>query len=151
MNQVQSILSRVESSPMTSLIVFMSWQAPRHESTLHCASFETFVSLAKSRLQSDFTAHKLNGVYGGVAEESCMMQFDNINQLDALNLIEDAILLGKDLGQDSILTSSVKSSRLYSCQSGHVDAVGQGYQLLENPADNYSELNGVKFSLNLEF
>jgi hypothetical protein len=152
MTQVNELLKNVEKNSNTKLLIFMSWQAPRHKASLKADSFSEFVELAKSSLSAKFKAQHINGQYQGIKEESAMLLVEGLDVSEALTLVDEAVKLGNLLGQDSILVSSVKSSHLYNCQSGHVDATGQGYEILPNEiADDYSVLNGIKFRLNLSF
>lgn len=152
-DNIESFLKNVEAARNTKLLVLISWQNPHSKPSVECSSFEAFEALAKAELAGLNAIVPVLGVYSGTSEESAMIIFDKVaDHIEAFSIVDSAIELGKKLGQQSVMTSSVVSNALWNCATGHAEYVGKGFKVNEQTdTQNYSKINDMKFSLNINF
>lgn len=94
------------------------------------------------------------GQYGGVVENSFSVSFNHaLSLVDKLMIIDIIENLSKDLGQESFIFRNESNNQvMFNAQNGSVMATGTDFSLLnEDTVNNFSIINGVKFSLNFEF
>lgn len=149
---IAQFLNDVKTSKNTKLLVFVSYQNPYIPPKLKINSFEEFKTLVQSEMNPT-EIHEIQGVYSSLIETAAMLYFDKVpDHLAAFEIVDKAIALGANLGQDSILTSTVASNALWKCGSGHADYTGKGFKVFtDNAPPSYSIINDMKFSLNLDF
>jgi hypothetical protein len=92
----------------------------------------------KTHLQGVYQYHKVNGKYDGVHETSFI-----IYDID----IDNAIKIGKAFSQEAILTPF---GLLYLEDLTFNPAKFKGFELV-NDDDNYSEINGLKLRMPIDF
>ncbi len=138
-----------------STIMLMSWEAPKHRASLKVDSFEDFMNNALTRLDvlalaDSVIINNTKGLYGGKEENSCAIILTRpITTGELIGFLDALLKLGADLGQESILLRHNDENILLDCYTGKVLTNGFGFSL--NPNSDYTILNGLKFSLSLNF
>lgn len=141
-------------------LVCMSWEAPKHKTSVNVQSFEDFERLVLTRFDVTTLAECIDitltkGVYKGIAENSAIVSFkrniDSITLTDLLVFSNVLKTIGADLGQESILMRHDNENILIDCMSGNVLASGNGVFYAASDDDSYTILNDIKFAYNLTF
>lgn len=134
-------------------IIFMSWERPASKPKVNVSSFEEFQNQLLTRLDVFAFADNVDilpcsGVYGGQSENSAAIIWANMSTADMLSILDIAVSLGADLGQESVLLRHNNENILLDCSSGKVLASGYGVHT-ENAKGDHTVLNNVSFSLPL--
>ena len=133
--------------------IMLSYEKPRHESRLKVTNMKDFAQeLGKRIVLKKLELAETLGKYGGETENSVMLKLPaNVKMLDILTERYEAMRLAKDLGQESILLRVNGENFLINAQDERVMMRGVGIKMLDsNATDDYTVLNGEKFTLGLD-
>lgn len=137
-----------------------TYHNPMAKQSIVCQTDEQFENLLLTRLEcsspnlaNDLLLTPCKGMYKGSQEHSFMMTFSDMTLSKSLDLLNIMTELFKDLGQESFILKDADNNLMIDCATGKLLNYGAGVKISEYNQDYdgfYTEVNGVKFSLNFK-